>query len=165
MKKILLAISMMGFIVSLFVAAPSVFAGATSLPLSYGWFSSSALPPSHFGKVIFNVPDGSSRMVITWILQNANPSTSYTVGFDTAFGTQSQFGQLAALFPGSYNVFVAGTITTDQYGAGSFHINVDNIAPGTYVIIFWIIPTSNLYNPVASTGNWDVPSTWTTVTF
>jgi hypothetical protein len=165
-------------VVTTFAFGP-VMAGASQYPLAYAWAVGTTSPvplSSSVGKVIVNVPNDHNRLLVTVILQGADPSTTYTAGFNI-FGTgcPSTFGvpvDICQGISGSWGsniaIYPMGPFATDTNGDGSFHINLNNLPAGTYSnIIFWVIPCSPPgscgYVPTASTGSWGV-GPWVAVT-
>lgn len=147
MKKIVGIVSLILVAIILGTAMP-VNAGATSMPLAYQWFSGTVTPP--VGKVIFNMPNNHNKLLVTVILQGIqqlpNPAT-YSVGFDIFGACPNPFGPIA--FDGSLSfcqsqypvgIYYMGTITTDEFGDGSFHMNLNDLPTGSYNLIFWIVP-------------------------
>lgn len=105
------------------------------------------------GKVIFNQPSGKKqkKAQVTFILQDATPNTTYTVGFNIFVATcddaPTTFGVNRTLCVsgtvGCQNatagVYVVGTLTTDAEGDGSLHVNLTNLP-------FWDVQSCLLGN-------------------
>lgn len=156
-------------LIALLSACPAAFAGSNQLELNANWFSDGTT--RDLGKVIYNQPAGKNKIDLTYILQNAAPNTTYTVGFDIVvpactvppltfgvaqWGCQGNYGNTITA------IFIAGTATTDSDGDGSFHINLLNLPPGDYPITFWVSPGEGTLNPSAATtslyNSADLPS-------
>jgi hypothetical protein len=113
------------------------------------------------------MPNSHNKLLVTFVLQGAEALTTYTVGFDIFGGCPNPFGPLSfdnylSFCQTSYNIgiYPMGTGTTDEFGAASFHMNLNSLPTGTYNLIFWIVPCSPPWNcvylPSASTGIWSV---------
>jgi hypothetical protein len=146
-------------------AAPAAFAaGSNQLELNQSWFIANT-PVQDLGKVIYNQPAGKNKVDLTYILQNAAPNTTYTVGYDIAFyggacpATPLIFGVAPVIpcLPGNQGgtttaIYVAGSVSTDSDGDASFHTNLLNLPKGDYRITFWVSPGENTLNPTATTS-------------
>jgi hypothetical protein len=138
--------------------------GAIQLELDSAWDANCADSENleeSLGKVIFNQPGNKKKKKAqaTFILQDATPSTIYTVGFnifvETCEDAPTTFGVNRTLcVSGPVNcqtatagVYVVGTLTTDADGDGSLHINLNNLPPGMYNLVFWAIPCAFPTNP------------------
>ena len=125
------------------------------------------------GKVIYNQPAGRNKLAVTFILQDASPSTNYTVGLDIfgpapCGGSPATFGVPRDVcadgtvggVTASAGVYPVGTLTSDTDGDGSLHVNLNSLPSGPYSVLFWVIPctppTACGYFPQASTGSWGV---------
>jgi len=86
-------------------------------------------------KLIVNQPNGNTEVTITGAMNGLNPNTTYFVILSKGY-------ILNTTFPGEFTSTVPRfTITTDEYGAGSWHINLrDEIftGPGSYTLSVWI---------------------------
>ncbi len=140
-------------------------------PLAYSWDPSVGHLTQPIGKVTYSLPDRQHVISVKFKLHEAQPSTSYTIGFDI-FG-QAPCGSSPATFgvprdvcadgnvggiTASAGVYRIGTLTTKKNGNGSLETNLKHLPSGTYNIIFWAIPcdppTACGYFPQASTGSW-----------
>jgi hypothetical protein len=121
--------------------------GAVQLPVSPGW---DLFPTLLRGKVIRNSPDRSSKLLLTYILVGAEPSTTYTVGFDifnlpdpgvASFGVPrfARINQTREGTNATTDVFPVGTFVTDANGDGDAHFNLDlaGVPSGTYLLQYW----------------------------
>ena len=131
--------------------------GAIQLELDSAWDANCADSENledSLGKVIFNQPSGKKKKKgqVTFILQDATPSIIYTVGFNIFVATcedaPATFGVNRTLcatgtvgcLTAIAGVYVVGTLTTDEDGDGSLHINLNNLPSGMFDLVFWAIP-------------------------
>ena len=181
-KAAIFVCAMLGFFSFGQLIVPKVAAqGATQALLDSNWdelFDSNGdglfgLLAQPLGKVIYVQPDNRNKLLVTFILQGANPSTDYTVGFSIfpppfPPNCLSTFGVPLYLCPsgffGGYDAssggYIVGKLTTDQDGDGSRHVNLKNLPSGTYKVLFWVVPCfpstpCGVYSdvPQASTGS------------
>lgn len=147
--------------------------GAQQILLDHSWgypLNSGALIPS-VGKVVYNVPNHQHKLLVTMILRDAQQTTTYTVGLNifgacpTPFGgavqDYCQHGYVSDNNPtGDIGIYRFGTITTDVFGQGSLHVNLNDLPSDTFQLVFWIVPCSPAiscgYYPSASTGYWNI---------
>jgi len=106
------------------VAAPGTGKGAVQTPLypcGPGQSDEVLTDSPAQGKVIINTPDGNVTLNITGIVKGLVPSTEYRVFVRELVGyTGESIWWLGA--PYYWAELLA--FTTDEYGAGSFHLNV-----------------------------------------
>lgn len=141
--------------------------GAIQLELDSAWDAnceSSENLDESLGKVIFNQPSGKKQKKgqVTFILQDATPNTTYTVGFnifvETCDDAPTTFGVNRTLCASgtvgcqtaTAGVYVVGTLTTDADGDGSLHVNLTNLPSGMYNLVFWAIPCAFPTDPNCS---------------
>jgi hypothetical protein len=131
-------------------------AGASQEALAYSWDSTvGAVTP--IGKVIWVQPANRNKVNVTFVIQGANPDTSYTVGFDIftvdttvpLADAPDTFGvpqwpvvpEICGSVGGVSDcagIYILGTVDTDIDGDGSLHINLKNLPAGTYDLVFWV---------------------------
>jgi len=141
--------------------------GAIQLELDSAWDANCANSENldeSLGKVIFNQPSGKKQKKgqVTFILQDATPNTTYTVGFNIFVATcedaPATFGVNRTLCASgtvgcqtaTAGVYVVGTLTTDSDGDGSLHVNLTNLPSGMYNLVFWAIPCAFPTDPNCS---------------
>jgi hypothetical protein len=138
--------------------------GAIQLELDSAWDANcpqSTNLSESLGKVIVNQPSAKKKKktLVTFILQDATPNTTYTVGFnifvETCDDAPTTFGVNRTLCAtgtvgcktATAGVYVVGTLTTDAEGDGSLHVNLTNLPSGTHNLVFWAIPCAFPTNP------------------
>lgn len=153
-----------------FVPAAVAAGGASIAQLDSAWGNPTPLA-TPLGKVIYNVPNHRGKINLTYILQAANPNTDYTVGFDieglclatAPEDPPSSFGGVTRKYCNTYGpspycgqdtvgVYLVGTMHTDEYGDGDFHINLPDIPSASYNTVFWVSQGAGTASPVASTA-------------
>jgi hypothetical protein len=153
MKK--LAIITAAAVLTFAAAGQAQAAGATQEALAFAWDSAiGAVAP--IGKVIWVQPANRNKVNVTFVLQGAEPDTTYTVGFDIfTVDTTVPLSDAPDTFGvpqwpvvpevcGTVTVFdcagiyVLGTVDTDIDGDGSLHMNLKNLPSGTYDLVFWV---------------------------
>lgn len=109
------------------IAAPKAKAVQTPLFPVSGGSSDNVLDtqPSQ-GKVIVNTPNGNVTLIFNGIVTGLTPSTTYAVWVRDLRSIDSVGGYTGPFFreyaPLGY--YVLDYFTTDEFGAGNFHINV-----------------------------------------
>jgi len=173
MRKTVLVLLLATFCVLGYQAGlvPAVAAGgATITALDSAWTSATPLA-TPLGKVIYNVPNNRNKMNLTYILQGGAANQDYTVGFDiegSCFVSDPEnppgtFGGVTRRYCNTYGpsgycgidtvgVYLVGTLHTDEYGDGDFHINLPDLPSATYHVVFWVSRGAGTASPVASTA-------------
>jgi hypothetical protein len=140
--------------------------GANQVALFQGWDIQDW--PLNKGKVIWNSPDSTGKLQLTYILNGAKPNLNVQVGLIVVAqaGTQKStmftgdpFGINTGFNPNvtregqtiSATTWDIGYIQTDEYGDGSVHFNIYP-NPGEYNVQFFIRKGNCLYLPGDRTG-------------
>jgi len=86
-------------------------------------------------KLNVNQPNGSTEVTITGAMNGLVADTTYSVYLSKGYIVDTTW---PGLFTSTVPTF---TFTTDEFGAGSWHINMrdsDFVAPGSYDLSVWI---------------------------
>ena len=144
MKKIL---GLILVVTALAVMVTPAFAVKSEGAQSVNWNLSAAVAPAPpYGtmdipgsdtasKLIVNQPNGNTVVTITGAMNGLHASTPYMVYLSRGYTPLSSW---PGLFTGTIPAF---TFLTDEYGAGSWHLNLrdENFpGPGTYNLSVWI---------------------------
>ena len=94
-------------------------------------------PGSYYSDSTGTINNINGKMSGTWTDKNGNVGT-----FSTLSGNATSIGGGSTKYPGPFNGYPTFTFMTDEYGAGSWHINLrDSDFPagtGTYTLSVWI---------------------------
>jgi hypothetical protein len=140
--------------------------GARQVALYQGWDKDPWVLGK--GKVIWNSPDATGRLQLTYILDGAKPNLNVQVGLIVVAPTGTPasnmftgdpFGLNTGFNPNvsregqtiSATTWDIGHIQTDEYGNGSAHFNIYP-NPGSYNVQFFIRKGNCLYPPGDRTG-------------
>lgn len=150
----------------IFFSSAAWAGGATQEALAYKWNFNDGMLQDPLGKVIYVQPGDRDKLNVTWILQGAQASTNYLVGFNLFMADAPQvFGVVktgqATGTVGVYDTagyYIVGSVETDSDGDGSLHVNLKNLPANCYDIVFWIIPQPGSLYPEAATMYWGGPA-------
>ena len=142
-------------------------------PLDSRWHSTDAVVPP-LGNVVYDISkNGKKKNYLSYILDGAQPNTDYNVGFNIQSATpDNTCSDLPLTFGGvprasvpcfteqggctgeysSEGLYQVGTLSTDANGDGDLKINLVDIEPGTYQVVFWVSPGVGTLGPEASTA-------------
>lgn len=145
----------------------------TIVPLDSQWHSPTPLA-TPLGSVVYDIAKKTKRKnYLAYILEGAQPNTDYNVGFNIQSGTADgsclglplTFGGVPRASVPCFTeqggcsgvvsdeaLYQVGTLSTDANGDGDLKINLMELQPGTYQVVFWVSPGVGTLGPSAATA-------------